>query len=175
MFINFYRSEAVSANSWRSKMEMIVGNFWRKSLSAMGKTLLAMGCLAVILFLWVTISYNRAQPSNVEIDEAIILVGSLKKYVSNEKQSVLWSAGRNLILINASGIYDFETQEKIINETKTTLNKYPFSGKVNVIFSPERKFKETRINGLVVSELIDEKLLREVEINNTYGDRNDRF
>ena len=145
-------------------MEMIVRNFWRKSLRAMGKTLLVVGCLAVILFLWVTISFNRAQPSSIETDEAIMLGHSLQKYVSSKSQSVFSGAGRNKVTVEVYGIVDQSIQEKILSDIRNSLINFPFSGEIYVYFFPEREYTKSEINGLNVFELKKSELLRKIEI-----------
>lgn len=156
-------------------MEMIVGNFWHKSLKAMGKTLLVVGCLAVILFLWVTISFNRAQPSSVETDEAIMLGHALQKYVSRENQSIFSGAGRNKVTVEIYGIFSKNIQEKILSDIRNSLINFPFNGKIYVYFFPEREYTKNEINGLTVFELKKSELLREIEIIQYQGEKNVRF
>lgn len=131
--------------------------------------------IALLIFVGVTVSFNRAQPSSVEINEAIIINHSLQKYLSSKKESILWSASRNNIEIEVSGIVNIEKQKEIIDETKKILIKYPFSGKVFIKFYPERKFIENRINGRIISQLVEQKLLVEIEINNSKEEPDVRF
>ena len=100
---------------------------------------------------------------------------SLQKYLSSKKESILWSASRNNIAIEVSGIINFEKQKEIIAETKKILINYPFSGKVFIKFYPEQKFIENRINGRIISQLVEQKLLVEIEINNSKEEPDVRF
>ena len=68
--------------------------------------------IALLIFVGVTVSFNRVQPSSIEINEAIMINHSLQKYLSSKKESILWSASRNNIAIEVSGIINFKKTKR---------------------------------------------------------------
>lgn len=137
---------------------------WRRIYRALAKSLLVVLVLAVSVFLWVTISFNRLQPSAVERNEAIVLVKELDKSFAFGKNVVLWDASRGRVTVYVYGILDARSQNEILNRAIELLQVYPFEGKVTLKFFPARKYTVTIQNGHQVEDLIQEPLLREEQL-----------
>ncbi len=137
---------------------------WRRIYRALAKSLLVVLVLAVSLFLWVTISFNRLQPSEVERNEAIVLVKEIYKSFGFGKETVFWGASRGSVTVYVYGILDARSQNEIVNRAVELLQVYPFEGKVTLQFFPARKYTVTIQNGHQVEDLIQEPLLREEQL-----------
>lgn len=137
---------------------------WRRIYRALAKSLLVVLVLAVSLFLWVTISFNRLQPSEVERNQAIVLAKEIDKSFGFGKEVVLWDASRGRVTVYVYGILDARSQNKIVNRAVELLQVYPFEGKVSVQFFPAREYTVSIQNGRQVRDLIHEPLLREEQL-----------
>ncbi len=143
------------------KIHFPVVHDWRRIYRALAKSLLIILVLAASLFLWVTISFNRLQPSEVERNEGIVLAKEIGKSFAFGKEVVFWDASRGRVTIYVYGILDVRTQNEIVNRALELLQVYPFEGKVTLQFFPAREYKSTFQNGWRVDDLIQKPALRE--------------
>lgn len=142
-------------------MQIMAGSIWQKCLRALGKALVVLACLTVILFLWVTISFNRAQPSSAEWKEASLLATQLEEFISKGDEIVFARASRGSITIEVYGLMDPGEQNRSIEKLGKVLTANPFQGKVTLNFYPIREYHSTIENGRRVDHLIKKPAFRE--------------
>lgn len=130
------------------------------------KVVLFILAATVILFFVITITFNRSLPGRIERQEAEILGKAAMNFKSEIEHKVFYKAGRDAVFILIYGIVDSKTQDKLIEELKASLKRYPFSGKVQVTFYTEWDpvvFPEQK--GWSQGSHKESTQLREVEIN----------
>lgn len=142
-------------------MDVMVVRFWREGLKSLGKAMAVLACLTVGLFLWVTISFNRAQPSAREWTEASVLAKEMETYLSMGNEVVFAGASRGSITIEIYGLEDHGKQNKATEKLNELLKANPFQGRVLLKFYPSREYKSTFQNGWRVDDLIQKPAFRE--------------
>jgi hypothetical protein len=114
----------------------------------------------------VIVVFNRSQPSHVEIAHARALATSAMRTLSDEGQSVLYEASRKMVSINAYGFMDLASQERLVNEVRSSLTKDMKDTRVRVLFFPPREFTvEKTVDGAQVSRFKRTAPIRRVDLN----------
>lgn len=130
------------------------------------KIIVATGLAIFMLVLGEAVLENRNLPSEIEIEQARIMTTSVKQLASLKSQVVLYEAARGVVTINAYGFIDAPTQDKLVDELKSTLIRHPFSGKIDVNFFSEREFvTKENPDKSNISELKKPTFLRQIKLN----------
>ncbi len=146
------------------KIHIPVVHDWRRIYRALLKSLLVILVLAVGLFLWVTISFNRLQPSEVERNEAIVLAKEMEKFIGYRDESVFASASRGAVFVSFYGIESTSEQNKIIEKLRELLKMHPFKGNVFVEYFPVRRYTYEESGKARIANLIKDPSIREEKL-----------
>jgi hypothetical protein len=111
------------------------------------------------------IMFNRAQPSEKEVNQAQVLVAALNQLRSTAAQTILYEAAAGVVTLNAYGFMDTASQDAVVTQLKRALIMHPYDGQMVVNFCPPREVETTLLaDGSRASVVKKAECLRRVTI-----------
>lgn len=110
--------------------------------------------------------FNRAQPSDQEIEIALVLVSAAKRAIVDQRQTVLYEASRDRVTINAYGFMDAASQEAVVSQLRAPTTSKFEKTKIKVFFFPPREYSiEKMSDGREVTVLKKVDAIRKLDLN----------